>query len=256
MQQANSTTVSLTSTWFIRPGCESEALAGLRKLAEEVQAQEPGTLIYRVHTPFTADARLQALPPAAAHSVVFFEEYRDADAFLAHLNGPAFTGFTQTYGALFVSSHGKPYTTVDFLSQQAGFVRPGRTAAPPAPGNGHPSRMFEIIARDQERALTFYGTVFGWTFVRGSHDFAYVHFGSGSAASMGGIGQMDPAVPGEAPGCRFYLTVEHLETAIARALAAGGWRLMDPTQADGYRFAMITDPEGNEIGLLEPFSAA
>jgi hypothetical protein len=29
---------------------------------------------------------------------------------------------------------------------------------------------------------------------------------------------------------------------------------MEPTDADGYRFAMSRDPEGNPIGLVEPFS--
>lgn len=255
MHNATSTTVSLTSTWFIKPGCEDQVLAGLGRLAQEVQALEPGTLVYRVHTPYAADARLQSLPPVARNSVVFFEQYVDADAFLAHLHGPSFARFTQEYGPMFTTTDGHPFTTVNFLSLQAGFSRSG-AAVGRAQGNQHPSQMFEIIAKEQSKAMTFYGEVFGWTFEPGPSGFAYVHFGSGPGASMGGIGKADSAVPGEAPGCHFYLTVDHLETAIEKVLAAGGGRLMDPTSLDGYRFAMITDPEGNIVGLLEAFTTA
>lgn len=248
-------TVSLTSTWFIQPGCEAAVMAGLATLAQTVYAEEPGTLVYRVHTPLT-DPELVSLPPIAPGTVVFYEEYRDASAFLAHLNGPAFTGFTQAYGAMFSAAHGQPFTTVSFLALAAGFTRPaGRVPvpAPPPLKNRHPSRMFEIIARDQESAMAFYGGAFGWRYERGSAGFAYIHFGAGADQSLGGIGQAVAGVPGEEPGCRFYLTVEHLETTLAAVLAAGGSQLMAPTAADGYRFAMFTDPEGNPVGLLEPF---
>ncbi|QGZ37852.1 hypothetical protein IP92_03044 [Pseudoduganella flava] len=65
-------TVSLTSTWFLRPGSEQEALRALAQLADEVYAQEPATLVYCIHVPFTGDARLQALPPPAPTTVLFF----------------------------------------------------------------------------------------------------------------------------------------------------------------------------------------
>jgi hypothetical protein len=29
---------------------------------------------------------------------------------------------------------------------------------------------------------------------------------------------------------------------------------MEPASVDGYRFAMIEDPEGNPVGLIEPFT--
>ncbi len=115
--------VSLISEWFLKPGSETEGIAALRELAEDVRANEPDTLTYLVHTPFQDDARLQALPPVDASSVLFFETYRDADAFLAHVNGPIFKGFVAAHGDLFIASNGSPYTTVEFLARQAGFIR-------------------------------------------------------------------------------------------------------------------------------------
>lgn len=67
--------ISLTSQWFIQPGQEMEARQALMQLALDVQASEPGTLTYLVHTPFGADARLQSLPPPDPLLVLFFETY-------------------------------------------------------------------------------------------------------------------------------------------------------------------------------------
>ncbi|WP_158290099.1 VOC family protein [Ramlibacter sp. WS9] len=113
--------------------------------------------------------------------------------------------------------------------------------------------MFEIIARDQGALQTFYTSVFGWNYQAGSSGFAYVNFPLRTLPLLGGIGQANSS-PGFEPGRNFYLLVDDLDAAIARALAAGGSRYMEPTSADGYHFAMVRDPEGNPIGLIKPFS--
>lgn len=119
----NSSQVSLISRWFVKPDCWDAALAALTEAAAEVLAREPDTLTYRIHVSL-ADASLQSLAPEDGHSILFFEVYRDADAFRAHLGGPTFTGFVRDHGALFVpGADGKPYVTVDFLSLHAGFTR-------------------------------------------------------------------------------------------------------------------------------------
>ncbi len=122
------------------------------------------------------------------------------------------------------------------------------------PPSLHPAVMFEIIANDQDAMQTFYSQVFGWTYEVGTSGFAYVHFPIATQALLGGIGQAQNGVPGFEPGHNFYLRVDNLETTIAAAEAAGGKQYMPPASADGYRFAMIQDPEGNPIGLIEPFS--
>ena len=256
-----SRTVSLTSSWFIRPGCEPDARAAVQHLAARVQAEEPDTLTYLVHVPLPEDGRLQSLPPSCPLSLLFFEVYRDADAFLRHLNGTVFTDFVGRYGHLFVSSNGRPFATVQFLFLHAGFSRllPQAAATGQAGAavseNRHPAVMFEIIGRDQGMLKTFYSQVFGWKFRSGSSGFAYVDFLLHDLPLLGGIGQADPSVPGFEPGHSFYLLVDDLQAAVERALASGGRRHVDPTGVDGYRFAMILDPEGNAIGLVEPFGA-
>lgn len=124
----------------------------------------------------------------------------------------------------------------------------------PKASNRHPAVMFEIIAQDQARAKAFYAAVFGWNYDIGSSGFAYVHFAAEARPLLGGIGQANPDIPGFEPGHNFYLVVEDLAATIDKAVAAGGARFVEPTPVDGYRFAMIRDPEGNPIGLIEPFS--
>jgi predicted enzyme related to lactoylglutathione lyase/quinol monooxygenase YgiN len=245
--------VSLTSHWFIAPGREIEARQALMALPAAVQANEPGTLTYLVHTPYGADARLQSLPPPEPLRVLFFETYADPDAFLAHVNGPTFTHFVATYGHCFVGTNGKPYTTVQFLDLLAGFVRPNANEVGTG-GNEHPSVMFEIIAKDAAAAKAFYQRVFGWRYTVGTGGFAYVHFPAGAPPLLGGIGQADPSTPGFEPGHNFYLLVDSLQPVLDAVTAAGGSILMPPTSIDGYRIAMFRDPEGNPIGLIEPFA--
>jgi uncharacterized protein len=248
------TTVSLTSRWFIRPGREAEVLGAVRDLAARVQAGEPGTLLYLAHTPW-AGADLQSLPPSPPQLLLFVEMYRDRQAFLDHVNGAIFVEFLRRYGECFIpDAQGRPYTTVEFLQREAGFVRAAVAAVPDAAANRHPSVMFEIIARDQAAAQAFYSRVFGWNYEAGASGFSYVHFPLQVEPLLGGIGQADASVPGFEPGHNFYLRVERLDEAIDAAVAAGGSRFVEPTPVDGYRFAMIRDPEGNPVGLIEPFA--
>jgi len=236
-------------------------LSAVAQLALEVERQEPGTLVYLAHYPRMDAEGLQSLPPQVERKLLFFEVYRDAKAFLQHLNGLLFMQFVADYGSCFVSANGKPYTTVQFLSRHAGFMRVApiteptivQTSSLPT-ANQHPAVMFEVIANDQNAVKTFYSKVFGWTYQSGSGGFAYIHFPVQGQPLLGGIGQADPAVPGFTPGRNFYLLVDELEAAIARATAAGGSIYMPIAAVDGYRFAMIQDIEGNPVGLIEPFS--
>jgi predicted enzyme related to lactoylglutathione lyase/quinol monooxygenase YgiN len=256
MKTSPDTHVSLTSQWFIKPGREAEAFAALEQVARDVHDHEPDTLIYLVHSPL-ANRGLQSLPPSDPSSVLFFEVYRSAKAFQAHLAGPTFTSFVEKHGGLFVAANGKPFTFVEFLACRAGFIRSTEVVIAPAAGavNDHPSVMFEIIANDQAHLKDFYHKAFGWSYTSGTAGFAYVKFPVETLPLLGGIGQADSHVPGLAPGRNFYLLVDDLEAAIEKAVRAGGARLMEPTESDGYHFAMIKDPEGNPVGLVKPFKA-
>ena len=124
---------SLTSIWTIQKGKEKSAIAALRRLAQQVEQKEAGTVIYLVHVP---DMTQPSLPTPSNLEVVFFEVYRDEQAFKDHVNGSLFQSFVAEHGGLFLSmppidcgdGHHviKPFHTVKFLRREAGFIRPGR----------------------------------------------------------------------------------------------------------------------------------
>ncbi|HYO71735.1 MAG TPA: hypothetical protein VEU33_37225, partial [Archangium sp.] len=59
--------VHLISRWVFRKGREKQGLEALEKLAAQVLANEPGTLVYRVHTPIMDGRGLpDSLPPSVA----------------------------------------------------------------------------------------------------------------------------------------------------------------------------------------------
>jgi uncharacterized protein len=118
--------ISLTAQWTFLPGQEARGLRALKRLAREVLAQEPGTLVYLLHTP---DAKRGSLPPPSPQTLLFFEVYADEKAFLAHVNGPLFTGFLKRYRDCFVApftppgQEPSPFMVLQFLKREAGFVR-------------------------------------------------------------------------------------------------------------------------------------
>lgn len=120
--------LTLIARWTIKKDCNAKAVAALKKLAKAVEA-EPGTLMYLVHTPdpiqFTDQGGNvhESLPTASTQEVLFFEQYKNKQAYLDHVSGPTFQAFLKDYGDLFVSSHGNSFVEVEFLTRQAGFIR-------------------------------------------------------------------------------------------------------------------------------------
>lgn len=115
----------LTGKWNILPGNEKKAYAALKKLAKDVQENEPGTLLYMVHIP---NFKEKSLPAAPAGEVVFFEIYKDKAACTAHITGPIFTNFMKKYNNLFLtdfSATPQVFMTAEILTQLGGFARAG-----------------------------------------------------------------------------------------------------------------------------------
>lgn len=108
----------ITARWFIKSS-RPKVLRALKELARKVQSTEPGTWVYRIHT-----AAAGSLPPCSPNEVLFFEVYKDKKAFLAHVQGKAFTDFTRRYGKFFVPDFkGGPFMLVEHLDPIAGFDR-------------------------------------------------------------------------------------------------------------------------------------
>ena len=111
----------------------------------------------------------------------------------------------------------------------------------------------EFPADDPERAKRFYNAVAGWEFGESDGMPGYYMFRNGEA-SGGAVGRR-----GESTGqvLRIYITVDLLEDATAAAAANGGTVTEQPADIGGGmgRFAVVRDPEGNEVGLWQAVEA-
>ena len=129
------------------------------------------------------------------------------------------------------------------------------------PGPTH----FEIYVDDIERAKTFYGAAFGWTFedfsqLTGSPYWGIVAGAEGEPGINGGL--LERSGPAPAPGSganAFVCTMEvaDYDDTERKILAAGGEvavpRMALPGMAwQGY----YLDPEGNTFGLHQPDAEA
>jgi len=104
----------------ILPGKEAEVIEILKKLPKQVE-NEPGTLLYMVHTP---DFSQPSLPTPAAGEVIFFEIYEDKAAFEAHLDGAAFQNYIKETKDLFLAdSFNQTFVPIEILKHQAGFAK-------------------------------------------------------------------------------------------------------------------------------------
>jgi len=114
---------------------------------------------------------------------------------------------------------------------------------------GQPVAFFEVVSPDHERAQKFYSELFGWQVAAdpAMGGYGLVDTGAGEGAIGGGIG---PSEAGE-KGVKIYMRVDDLDAYLDRAELLGGKRLVPPAELPGDygRFAIFTDPDGNQVGL-------
>ena len=92
----------------IKEGKEDEALEALKKMAEGVEANEPGTLAYIIHKSVDDPSE-----------IVFFELYKDDDAAKAHSGGESMKAFQSGFAEIFDVSQVK----IERLERVAGVLR-------------------------------------------------------------------------------------------------------------------------------------
>ena len=117
-----------------------------------------------------------------------------------------------------------------------------------------------IVVRDAEKSLAFYRDVLGLPYL-GDLEFPGAHmwrFGAGGSVVK--LLEMDPAPVGANPpgdvvstGLRYLsLYVSNIDELVAECEAAGCTIAIGVTEFQpGTKFAMIEDPEGNRIELLD-----
>jgi predicted enzyme related to lactoylglutathione lyase len=109
----------------------------------------------------------------------------------------------------------------------------------------------ELVTRDVEGSITFYGAVFGWqartTSVSGAPYVALEHHGR----TIAGLQPMGRDWPDDlSPHWMLYFAVSDCDRVAENAYALGGRVLSNPVTVAMGRYAVIEDPEGGIFSVL------
>ena len=117
-------------------------------------------------------------------------------------------------------------------------------------------RAARLGASDPVRLATFYETAFGFTLLRRIDGPTYVEMvlrARDTPAGAASLVLMTRPKDQQVGGFPYLiLGVTDVDKAITAAITAGGSKLMEPKDGPGVRYAMIRDPEGNQIEVLKP----
>jgi len=121
---------------------------------------------------------------------------------------------------------------------------------------GNPVMHFEIIGKDGERLRNYYSELFGWE-INADNPMNYgivEREGNLSPEGIGIGGGVGTGPEGYDGHLTFYVGVDDVEAALAKAERLGGTRVMGPNQVPGggIEIGMFNDPEGHMVGLVRP----
>lgn len=118
---------------------------------------------------------------------------------------------------------------------------------------GQPVVHFEVIGTDGDKLKSYYSEMFGWE-IDSSNPMSYgvVTREGNTAADGAGIGGGIMGVAdGSASHVTFYVGVDDVEAALAKAESLGGKRVMGPEEPmPGTTIGLFEDPEGHTIGVV------
>lgn len=120
---------------------------------------------------------------------------------------------------------------------------------------------FELQADDVDRAKTFYGDVFGWTFADWTHVTGSPYWGittgeEGTPGIDGGLQQRPAPAPPQGPGTNaavLTIQVDDYDATHERIVGAGGIVALPKTAFPGMAWqGYYLDTEGNTFGIHQP----
>jgi len=101
----------------------------------------------------------------------------------------------------------------------------------------------EIGCRDREKTSAFYSQMFDWKLEADAHGTA-IRTGGDIGGHLNSLGHEPHTYT------IFYVMVDDVETALARAVTLGGKRIVGPVPLpNNTAFGWFSDPEGNVIGV-------
>lgn len=114
---------------------------------------------------------------------------------------------------------------------------------------GNPVMQFQILAKNPDQQVEFYGKLFGW---RTNADNALGYRMIETDAGAGINGGIWPAPPEGRPMVALFIAVDDLADTVEKASALGATVILPPQKLpDGDEMAYISDPEGIPVGLFK-----
>jgi predicted enzyme related to lactoylglutathione lyase len=107
----------------------------------------------------------------------------------------------------------------------------------------------EFAGRGGERLEAFYRDLFGWTFRKEGGDYSYWKAAIGSDDGLTVGIRHEPEGP---PEMIPYFRVEDVGASASKAEELGGSVRIAPTSTPEFIFAVVLDPDGNGVGLIQP----
>lgn len=111
----------------------------------------------------------------------------------------------------------------------------------------------ELNSRGVDKAVPFYKKLFGWGDKKSemSEGQPYTEFLLGGESIAGGM-EMNPMIPAEVPSYwGVYFNVDDVDKAYKKAIDEGAHEMLGPQDFPGGRFAILSDPQGAQFGLLK-----
>ncbi len=118
---------------------------------------------------------------------------------------------------------------------------------------GQPVVHFEIVGGDNAKQHAYYSELFGWEInADNPMNYGIVQREGNTNAEGAGIGGGICAAPEGYEGhVTFYVEVDDVEAALAKAESLGGSRTMGPDEVmEGTVIGLFNDPEGHTIGVV------
>ncbi|MCB9680475.1 MAG: VOC family protein [Alphaproteobacteria bacterium] len=110
---------------------------------------------------------------------------------------------------------------------------------------------FEVMGKDAKASQAFYGKLFGWQYATSEAmpDYGVVRDVDGVPGGVGGS-------PQGGWSC-FYVSVDDLDGSVEQAVGLGAQVRLPPMQIpNGDRIAVVSDPDGLAIGLVQVAATA
>ena len=119
---------------------------------------------------------------------------------------------------------------------------------------GQPVVHFEVVGKDGPKLQSYYSELFGWE-VNSDNPMNYGLVAREENLSPDGIGiggGVGTGPKGYEGHVTFYVGVDDVEAALAKAESLGGARVMGPMTMDEppLTLGQFTDPEGHVIGVV------